>query len=504
MSTIRKQSILSSAIVYAAFALGGLNTLLYARGFKIAEYGLVSGMFVSIGNIIYYFANLGMPAFIIKFWPYYADHLPREKNDMMGLAALVSLAGFVLAVVAGILLKPAIFWAYAAHSGELVHYFYWIFPFGLGLTLFSLFEAYAWQMKESVFTNYLRELQLRMTTLVLIVLVLVGVIGSFDLFIKIYSFSYFFLAIVLWLYLWRKGQIKLVFKRSRVTKRLFPRIVPMLGFAWSGLLLFNISNFFGQIVIAAVVPDGLTIVGVYTLALFIGSLIQAPQRALVAAAIAPLAQAWKDKDFGKIQRIYQRSSINQLIFSVTIYMLIWLNFTDGIYTFHLPDKYLAARNVFLFVGLYRIVDMGTGLNTQIIGTSIHWRFDFITGMILTALTLPLNYLLALKIGATGVAIADLFTFTIYNFIRWLFLYRRFSLQPFTAKTLYSLGLALAAYLITHPLFERFHGIIWMILRSLTFLVLMGTGVLVFRLSEDVLPVWATLQKRAKKIIARGR
>jgi O-antigen/teichoic acid export membrane protein len=504
MSTIRKQSILSSVIVYAGFGLGALNTFLYARGFKIAEYGLVSGMFVSIGSIIYYFANLGMPAFIIKFWPYYAGHLPREKNDMMGLAVLVSMGGFVLAILAGILLKPLIFWAYAAHSTELIHYFYWIFPFGLGLTLFSLFESYAWQMKESVFTNYLRELQFRMITLVLIILLFVGVLGSFDLFIKVYAFSYFFLAMVLWLYLWRKGQLKLVFKRSRVTKRLFPKIIPMLAFAWSGLLLFNISNFFGQIVIAAVVPGGLTIVGVYTLALYIGSLIQAPQRALVAAAVAPLAQAWKDKDFGKIQRIYQRSSINQLIFSVTIYMVIWLNFTDGVLTFRLPDQYLAARNVFLFVGLYRIIDMGTGLNTQIIGTSIYWRFDFITGMILTALTLPLNYLLALKIGATGVAIADLFTFTVYNFIRWQFLYRRFDLQPFTRKTVYTFGVAVAAYLITHPLFERFHGIIWMMLRSITFLVLMGTGVLVFRLSEDILPVWATLKKRAKKIIARDR
>jgi O-antigen/teichoic acid export membrane protein len=504
MSTIRKQSILSSSIVYAGFALGGLNTFLYARNFKVAEYGLVSGMFVSIGSLIYYFGNLGIPAFIVKFYPYYADHLPVKKNDMMGLSVLVTLGGFVLAIVAGILLKPVIFWAYSRQSTELVHYFYWIFPFGLGLTLYSLFESYAWQLKESVFTNFLRELQFRLFTLVLIVLMIVGILGSFDVFIKIYAFSYFFIAVILWLYLLRKGQLHLVFKRSHVTRRLFPRIIPLMAFAWSGLLLFNISNFFGQIVIASVVPGGLTIVGVYSLALFIGSLIQAPQRALTAASIAPLAQAWKDKDRGKIQRIYQRSSINQLIFSVAMFALIWLNFNDGILTFHLPDQYLAARNVFLFVGLYRIVDMGTGLNTQIIGTSIYWRFDFITGMILTALTLPLNYLLALKIGATGVAVADLFTFSVYNFIRWLFLYRKFKFQPFNLKTIYAVAVGAAAYLICHPLFEHFHGFFWMVLRSLTYITLMGAGVLVFRLSEDVLPVWHTLKKRAENFITRDR
>jgi peptidoglycan biosynthesis protein MviN/MurJ (putative lipid II flippase) len=139
--------------------------------------------------------------------------------------------------------------------------------------------------------------------------------------------------------------------------------------------------------------------------------------------------------------------------------------------------------------------MGTGLNTQIILTSVYWRFDFITGMILTALTLPLNYLLALKMGATGVAIADLITFTIYNAVRWLFLYRRFDLQPFTLKTLYVLATGAAAYLICHPLFQRFHGLVWIILRSTTYVALMAIGVLGLRLSEDVLPVWQTVKKR---------
>jgi O-antigen/teichoic acid export membrane protein len=504
MSTIRRQSIISSSIVYAGFALGGLNTFLYAKGFKVAEYGLISGMFVSIGSIIYYFANLGMPAFILKFYPYYADHLPARKNDMMGLVLIVMLAGLVLATIAGILMKPLIFWVYSAHSAELVHYFYWIFPFGLGLTLFSLLEAYAWTLKESVVTNFLRELQFRLITLTLIVLLFTGILGSFDMFIKIYAFSYLFIAVILAFYLIKKGQLHLVFTRSKVTRRLFPRIISMLGFAWSGLLLFNISNFFGQVIIAAVVPGGLTIVGIYTLALYIGSLIQAPQRALVAASIAPLSKAWKDKDYGKLQRIYHRSSINQLIFSVGMFTLIWLNFTDGILTFHLNDQYLAARPVFLFIGLRWIVDMGTGLNTQIIGTSVHWRFDFITGMILTALTLPLNYLLALRMGATGVAFADLVTFSFYNAIRWFFLYRKFDLQPFTLKTLYVLATGAVAYLICHPLFQRFHGLVWIILRSASYVALMAAGVLGLRLSEDVLPIWQTVRSRMLSLVKRAR
>jgi hypothetical protein len=118
--------------------------------------------------------------------------------------------------------------------------------------------------------------------------------------------------------------------------------------------------------------------------------------------------------------------------------------------------------------------------------------------------LPLNYFLALKIGAVGVAITDLFTFTAYNFIRWLFLYRKFGLQPFNRKTVFTLVIAAAAYFICHPLFEHFNGLIWLILRSVTFILLMGAGILAFRLSEDVLPVWHTVRTRIQKLIGRDR
>jgi hypothetical protein len=34
--------------------------------------------------------------------------------------------------------------------------------------------------------------------------------------------------------------------------------------------------------------------------------------------------------------------------------------------------------------------MGTGLNTQIIATSSYWRFDFLCGLVLAGMKLPLN------------------------------------------------------------------------------------------------------------------
>jgi O-antigen/teichoic acid export membrane protein len=253
--------------------------------------------------------------------------------------------------------------------------------------------------------------------------------------------------------------------------------------------------YFAQLVIGAVVADGLTSVAVFTVGQYVASLIMAPQRGVAAAAIAPLSQAWKDKDENRIKRIYQRSATNQLVFAVGVYILIAINFRDAILFFRLPRAYLGSEIVFMLIGLNRVFDMGTGLNTQIIGTSKYWRFDFLTGMILVTLTIPLNYLLAKRYGIVGPAIADLATFSVYNTIRCIFLYRKLKFQPFGYGTLYTIVTGITLYAGCRWLFGSHSGLLWIILRSCVFAALYGGTVLVLRLSEDVLPVWHTILKR---------
>ena len=179
-----------------------------------------------------------------------------------------------------------------------------------------------------------------------------------------------------------------------------------------------------------------------------------------------------------------------------MFALIWLNFSDGIFTFHLQNVYLNARWVFFFIGLMRIVDMGTGVNSQIIATSTLWKFEFFTGVILLVITLPLNYILTkYYFDITGPAIANLFTFTVYNAIRFWYLKKKFNMQPFTKETLYTIILGLFAFYSCYFLFNQYQGFIWLVIRSTSFLFIYVTGVLLLKLSSDVLPVWYSLLKK---------
>jgi O-antigen/teichoic acid export membrane protein len=497
MSQIRRQSIISSLMVYVGFALGFFNTYLFTKegGFTKEQYGL-TGIFIALANLMFSFANLGMPSYIFKFYPYYEDNLDKKRNDILTWALLVSLIGFCFVVMGGIYFKDLIIFKFGKNSPEFVNYYYWIFPFGLGLTLYSILESYAWQQKESIFTNFLREVLFRGLTTILIICTFIGWLGKFDLFIKIYSFTYLITALFLLIYLIKKGNLHLTIKASIVSKKYAKKILTLVKFIYGGTLVYAVAGVFDTILLASVSVNGLAAVAVYSLAQNMASLIQAPQRGIISSSIAALSKAWKDKDQQRILNIYKQSSINQLIFAVGMFSLIWLNFEDGIFTFHLQSGYIDAKWVFFFIGLMRIVDMGTGVNAQIISTSTLWKFEFVTGVILLSITLPMNYILTkYYFDVMGPAIANLISFTIYNLIRFWYLQKKFSMQPFTLKSFYTIVLGIISYYLCFYLFDSYHGFVWLVIRSVSFIALYGSGTILLQLSSDIIPVWNTLQKR---------
>ena len=498
MSTIRRQSIISSLVVYFGFALGFLNTYLYTRqgGFTKEEYGLI-GIFIAVAQLMYSLANVGMATYLAKFFPYYKDHLPEKKNDQLTIALLLPTIGFIVVVVLGLLFKNIVVNNVFSNSPQLLDYYYWLFPFGFGFTIFMIMEAYAWQRQKAVLSNFLKEVLFRAFVTVLIVFTAIGIIKDFSVFIGIYSFVYVALVLYLFFYFSKRGQFHLTLTPSKVTRRFRRKIKALVGFVWGAGIIFNFASVIDTIIIAAVLPNGIAAAAIFTFAQYMASIIQAPQRAVISASVAHLSQAWKDKDFRMLNKIYHRSAINQLLFSCAMFSLIWINFEDGIFTFHLQAEYLHAKWIFFFLGLTRILDMGTGLNAQIISTSSYWRYEFKTGLILLAVSLPLNYFLTIRFGLLGPAIANLISFTVYNALRYFFLFNKFRMQPFDSKTVMALLLSGASFLIAYLPLKEFTGIHWMVIRSVLFCSVFGAGMIYFRLSPDAIPVWLTLKKKLR-------
>lgn len=209
--------------------------------------------------------------------------------------------------------------------------------------------------------------------------------------------------------------------------------------------------------------------GIFAFSIYLVSLLQAPYRSIIAITIPVLSRAWKDKDHHQISKIYKRSSINLLSFALFTFC-IWLNYEDAIRFFNINPEYLEGKWVFFIIGMVTIIEMGTGVNSQIIGTSVYWRFELWTSVLLTALIIPLSYILTVKYGIIGPALANLVSFTIYNAIRYWFLWKKFRLQPFSIKTLEIIIYSFIGYIITYYIFNNIFGLSGLIGRTLFFII----------------------------------
>lgn len=495
MSEVRRQSIISTLFVYGGLMAGFVNTYLFTRQgspFSPSQYAM-TGIFIAVGNLMFAFASLGMISVVYKFYPYYNENLSKKRNDLLTWTLLISLVGFGLVILAGVVFKDLVVRKFGGNSPLFLEYYRWIFPFGFGIMLFSLFEVFAWNVRKSIVTTFLREVLFKVLTLILIFLLSYNLIDSFDSFIKIYAFTFLFTALILLIYLIYKKEFYLTFRISRVTKKFYKKMVSMASLVYFGSAVFMIAQFIDTLVIMSLLGTGPA--GIFALGLVVSGLVQAPQRGAVAASIPVLSKAWKDKDYPKISLIYRRSGINLLIASLGIFLLIWLSYTDFVNTFKLKPAYLESLWVFFFLGLAKVVDLGTGVNSQIIGTSIFWRFEFVSGIILFALAVPLNYLLVKEYGIVGAGYSNLIALSGYNTIRLIFLNRKYKMHPFSFNTLYAIILALVSYTICYFAFRDMHGFLGIVIRSLVFLGLYGGSVVYFNLTPDFMPVWETIRNR---------
>jgi O-antigen/teichoic acid export membrane protein len=484
MAGIRKQTIQSSIIVYFGFAVGALNMYLYSRkdSFNTEQFGLTR-LFFDFAQNIFAFASLGSIPLLYKFYPYYKDNLPDKKNDLLTRVLFTSIIGFILVTLAGYVFEPFVIRKFAERSSLFLDFYHLVFPFSLGYLLFSILESYSWALQRTVLTNALKETVLRIITTVFILLYYFKII-DFTVFMQFFSALYLIITLMLAMYLWSIGKLNITFHVSRVTKKFKKKMLGLQFFVFGGICLHAVAITISGILIAS--RMGLTATAVYSLASYVANLIEIPQRSIVSVTTGVLSRAWKDKNFHEINRIYHRSSINMLLFSLFIFGNVWLNVAQGINVLHIQNVYLDGLQVVFILGIAKIIDAGTGVNSVIIGTSTFWKFEFYTGVVLLSLRIPLAYILIQRYGIVGPAYAELISQAVYNFIRCEFLRRRFKMQPFNKETVYAVILGTATIALSYFLFYDMAGWMGIIIRSVLFSSLLIGGMFLLKLTPDAM------------------
>lgn len=480
MGTIRKQSAYSSVFIFIGFAIGALNILiLFPKLLAHNEFAITRGM-VEISLTLATFCTLGSLNVIYKFHPFYHSYLKQKDNDLPFVTGVICLAGYILVVVAGIVFRDFII-RKLGKSPEFAPYFYTVYPFTFFLLLFTWLEAFGWSVRKTILTNFLRETAVRLLTTGLILLCAFQIISSGE-FINLYSLSYLPSALILYFVLVRSGKWKFsIVPLSTVTRRLKKRMISFGLFVFGAQFLNILVKTNDTILILGL--NGIADLPVFVIASYLITVMELPQRSLHAISVPILAEAWKNNDKERIGSLYRKSVSNLLVIALGMFGLIFLN-SYSLVEF-LGERYAMIPLLVFIMGLAKVIDLGTGVNSLVIGTSNYWKFDFYTNVIYTLLSIPLNVLLIKWLGLVGLAYSLLISLTIYNTVRYVFIYRTFGFQPYTYTCLLAVIISGVIYLIVYFVPHYSNIFIDGLLRSLLFAGLFLPSMYFLKIVPDI-------------------
>jgi O-antigen/teichoic acid export membrane protein len=453
MGIIQKQGVKSSFFIMIGFLIGAVNLLvLFPLFFSKNDQGLVRAM-LDIGATLSVFCTLGTLPVIYKFYPFYNHYLGPQKNELPFITLIINLIGFGILLIIGWQQKDFII-RKLGKSPSLAQYFNYVYPYAFFLLIFYWLEAFAWGLRKGVYSNFLRETLIRILTTLLIIAFGLKYI-DLTVFLTLFSLLYVIPSLLLLINLIQSKQFS--FKSlqiSSVTRRLKGKMFSFALFVFAGQFFNLLARTNDTFLIVGL--RGLNDAAIFAIATYVSAILEIPQRSLNSISIPVLATSWKNKDFANIKHIYHKSVSNLLAIGLLLFGLIWLN-TDNLVNFlnWVSNKeaggYDAISKLIFILGLAKLIDLATGVNSQIIGTSNFWKFDFFTNLFYILLSLPLNYYLIKNYNLEGLAYSNLIALCLYNSIRFLFLYKKFKLQPYTYKHGLFLVLSIGLILLVHQI-----------------------------------------------------
>jgi O-antigen/teichoic acid export membrane protein len=472
MGIIQKQGMKSSLFIMIGFVIGAFNLLvLFPLFFSKSDQGLVRAM-IDIGATLSIFCTLGTLPVVYKFYPFYNQYLGPKKNELPFITLMVNLIGFGLLLLIGWQEKDFIV-RKLGKSPDLALYFNYIYPYTFFFLMFLWLEGFAMGLRKGVITNFLKETVIRILTSLLILAFGFNII-NFPTFIMLFSGIYLVPVLILLITLIQTKEWSVSnFKISSVTRRLKGRMINFALFIFAGQFFNLLAKTNDTFLIFGL--RGLSDTGIFAIATYVSAILEIPQRSLNSITIPVLAESWKNKDMANIKHIYHKSVSNLLAIGLLLFGLIWLNIANLVAFLNwISHKqgggYDALTKLIFILGLAKLIDLGTGVNSQIIGTSNYWKFDFFTNLSYIILSLPLNYFLIKNYGLEGLAFSNLVALTLYNSVRFGFLNRKFNLQPYTWRHGIFLISSILLMLLVHQLPMANNFVLNIFIQSVTFSV----------------------------------
>lgn len=475
MGIIQKQGI-QSGIITVTGMITAVISLFIIQPFYLSkeEIGLTRILF-STSFLISTILPLGAGNVITRYLPKFRSE-KNKHNGFLVIPLLYLLIGIFIFFPLLIFYSTQISALYSKDSTLFSDYILLIFPFSLILALISVLNSYFFSLFKPLLPAFCNDVLPRLLFVFLILIYSISVI-DLKLFIYLFVGIYFIQLLILIAYLIKGGLPSLNLSSTILTKSLKREIL-----LFSGAVFFSGLSTMGIKLVDTVILGqfvSLEIVGIYSIAAFIPSFIEAPINSLEKISNARIAKSWEENDLSNIHHIYVQSSRFLFATGGLLFLLVYVN-TPPFFKL-LPSGFELGINAVYILSLSALFNLITGANTAIIFTSKQYRFGSFALITISVLNVLLLYFLIPPLGIDGAALASCISSFIYNFFKYIFIWKYFKIQPFDMITLKLFLIVCFIFIFFSFVTFDFNSIINIVLGSLLvaasyFLLLKSTGI----------------------------
>ncbi|HET8858668.1 polysaccharide biosynthesis C-terminal domain-containing protein [Marivirga sp.] len=491
MGVLIKQSAYATIINYFGVAIGAINILFLFPEFLGQEKLGFFQAFTSMAIILSPFAQVGLPRTLLRYFPRF--NIGPESWGRFFTFVLI-LAFFSISLFIGVfqLVDQWVFGFFEDKAPELIDQYWLIILLASILVYISIFESFYKAKLHVVIPTFMREFFLRIMSSLLALLFFLDYY-SFDWFLLLTVAVYAFSLILMILILLIKGQLHFNFsifhlENSFIKEMLKYTFIIMAG-AVGGIIVLRIDT----LMVTGYL--GLNETAIYTIAFFMGTIIEIPRRSIAQMSDAIITTAFENERLDEVKKIYKQTSINQLILGSFVFILVVINL-DNIYAI-MPKggTYAEGEWIVVLIGLSKLVDMVFGVNSEIIISSKKYKSNIYFILILAVLTIGLNILLIPEYGLIGAAIATLTSIFLFNLIKMIYIYYILQFQPFSLHTLSTILLSGFCLFIVSIIPEFSHPILNIAYLSLVTLIIYGLLMLLFKPSKEITVIIKDLREK---------
>ena len=474
MGVVVSQSAKNLFTTYLGFGIGAINTLFLYTNFLTPEYYGLVGFLLSAANLIWPLMAFGVHNTLVKFYTSYDSKEDRDK--LLSVILWLPLAISLLLGIVGAIFYDLLLDYFSDNDGIVKPYIWLIFVIALATSYFEIFFSWAKVHYKSVFGNFMKEVFHRSCISLLLVAVYFGYLsienfvyaigGVFILrlvIMKIYAFSLYF----------PKLSFSFPHNRSFILK--YSALILIAGSV--AMVLLDLD----KVMIERFLP--IEMVAVYGIAVYISSVIAVPSRAMHQITYPMTASLLNNRDKKGLLELYEKSSLNLLIISGLIFLLIVTNISQ-LYQL-IPDEYQISFSIVILISCVKLYDNLLGNNNSILFNSDYYRLVLGIGVFLAALAFVLNILLIPEFGLLGAALATFLAFACYNTIKLVIVQKKFKIHPFTRETFYGILLILVFTFGFYFWDFQWHPVVNIVLKSGIIALLYVLIIYLLKLSPDI-------------------